>query len=115
MTWSVKLKGLMGAVACLLLPLAVTAESRLEDDGQRAAAHLMFKIVIPQVLSMEIGQTLAVGGNNPSMFLLATGGSEAERHRVILSGSGHRSVAQFAVCSRAGRDTAAMNCTVSMP
>jgi hypothetical protein len=115
MTWSVKLKGLMGAVGCLLLPLAVTAESRLGDDGQRAAARLMFKIVIPQVLSVEIGQTLSVGGNNSSVFLLATGGSDAERHRVILSGSGRRSVVQFAACSHAERDTAAMNCTVSMP
>jgi hypothetical protein len=114
MTWSVKLKGLIGAVGCLLLPLAVSAESRLGNDGQRAAAHVMFKIVIPQVLSVQIGQTLTVGGNNSSVFSWATGGPEAERHRVILSAFGHRSVVQFAACSHAGRDTA-MSCTVSMP
>jgi hypothetical protein len=117
MTWSVRLKGLMSAVCCLL-PLAVAAESRLGAEGQRSTAHVMFKIVIPQVLSVQIGQMLSVGGNDRSVFLLATDGTAAERHQVILSASGHRSVARFAACSPAARDAAAtnaMNCTVSMP
>jgi hypothetical protein len=114
MTWSPRLKGLLGAVCCLL-PLAAAAESRLGTEGQRSTAHLMFKIVIPQVLSVEIREMLAIGGNDHSVFLLATDGTAAERHQVILSASGHRSVARFAACSRATRDAAAMNCTVSMP
>ncbi len=113
MTCSLRLKGLIAVAGSLLLPASLTAESRLGEDGQRATAHLLFKIVIPQVLSVEIGESLAVGGNNHSLALLATGGPEG--HHIILSTSGHRSVAQFAACSRAGAADGAMNCTVSMP
>jgi hypothetical protein len=114
MTRCLRLKGLMALAGSLLLPASLPAESRLGEDGQRASAHLMFKIVIPQVLSVEIGETLAVGGNNHGLTVWAARGSEG--HQVILSAAGHRSVAQFAACTRAGAgDDTAMNCTVSMP
>jgi hypothetical protein len=106
----------MGAVIFLALPLAVAAESRLGEDGQRAAAHLMFKIVIPQTLSLDIGQTLQIGGSVPGVLSLPARATEDERHQVFLSTTGRRSIAQFAACSRAGtRATPTLHCTVSMP
>lgn len=113
MTHSLRLMRMTAVVGALLIPASVPAESQLGEDGRRATAHLMFKIVIPQVLSVEIGETLGIGGNNHSLALLAAGASPG--HQIILGRSGHRSVAQFAACSRVGSgDTAAMSCTVSM-
>jgi hypothetical protein len=113
MTHSLRLIRLTAVVGALLIPASVPAESQLSEDGRRATAHLMFKIVIPQVLSVEIGETLAIGGNDHSLALWAAGGTEG--HHMILSGSGHRSVAQFAACTHVGAgNTAGMSCTVSM-
>jgi hypothetical protein len=116
MTHSLRLMRLTAVAGTLLIPVSVPAESQLGEDGRRATAHLIFKIVIPQVLSVEIGETLGVGGNSHSshsLALMTAGGSEG--HHIILSGSGHRSVAQFASCTHVGvGDTAAISCTVSM-
>ncbi len=101
------------AMGCLL-PLSVPAESQRATEGQQATAHLKFKIVIPQVLSLDIAESLTIGGNDRRLALLPVGANAA--HHLILSASGHRSIAQFADCSRAGPgQDAAMNCTVSMP
>lgn len=114
------LKVLLGAVACLLVPLASTAESQLGFGGERASAHLLFKIVIPQTLSVAIAptvagaQTLEIGGNVHSVFQWGGAGDD-ERHQVFLSGSAHRSIVRFAACSRTGARSASLNCTVSMP
>ncbi len=82
----------------------------------------MFKIVIPQTLSLQLGETLEngqvleIGGNVHSVLLWATGGSEAGRHQVFWGASGHRSVVRIAGCTRPeNRAVAALNCTVSMP
>ncbi len=118
MTWTAGLKRLTSTVGCLLLPLSVPAESGLSDGDQRTTAHLMFKIVIPQVLSVDLGQTLSVGGNQQKVFLLTPGegGIVAEHRQIIMSLSGHHSIAQFAACSRTGAsDHPAMSCTISMP
>jgi hypothetical protein len=100
----------------------VTAESQLGADGQRASARVMFKIVIPQTLSLELGETrengqfLEIGGSIHNVLPWGTGGSEAGRHQVFWSGSGHRSVVRIAGCTLAENSAvAALNCTVSMP
>jgi hypothetical protein len=120
---STKLRLLSSTAGCLLLPLLAQGESSVGPEGQRSA-RVLFKIVIPQVLSVELaeagrapgGQALAIGGNDGNVLRIPTAAAE-EHHHVILSAAGHRSIAEFAACISSDRAQAAsaMRCTVSMP
>jgi hypothetical protein len=109
---------------CLLLPILAQGESSVGPEAQRSA-RVLFKIVIPQVLFMEIadgeraprGQALAISSNDRNVLRVSTAGMGAERHHVLLSSAGHRSIVEFAACIPADRAQPAfgMSCTVSMP
>ena len=114
----------LAAMGCLLLPVWAPGESNMGSDSQRsmqvATAHLKFKIVIPQVLSLEIvdagragALALAISGNDQKVYRVSASGRVAH-HSLILSGAGHRSIAQFASCDTAPA-VPLVSCTVSMP
>jgi hypothetical protein len=121
---SAKLNLLVMAAGCLLLPIVAAGESRVGTEAQRSA-HVLFKIVIPQVLSIEIadgesaylGQALAISSNEGNVRRISTTATDAEHPHVILSTAGHRSTVQFATCVATDRAQPAsgMSCTVSMP
>jgi hypothetical protein len=120
----------------LLLPLCATAESQLQVGPRSgkvsATAHVDFRIVIPQVLSLGLmggdaqgtgAQRVAIFSNSRNVTLAASGGSAtAARNRVILRAAARKAIARDAVCQLptdvAGEDRSppqAMICTVSMP
>jgi hypothetical protein len=127
--------GLLTATS-LLLPLWASAESQLQVGPQSgkvsAAAHVDFRIVIPQVLSLGLvgGDTQATGAHRVAIFsnsrnvtLAASGGSVRAGHNsVVLRAAARKAIARDAVCqlptdvAGAGRSPPhAMICTVSMP
>jgi hypothetical protein len=120
----------------LLLPLWASAESQLQVGPQRekvsAAAHVDFRIVIPQVLSLDLvgngtqatgAQRVAIFSNSRNVTLAASGGSmPAARNRVILRAAARKAIARDAVCQLSSNVVGgglsppkAMICTVSMP
>ena len=129
--------------AALLLPSAAVPESRVATGAPSAsaaaAAHVDFKIVIPKVLSMQVGnmrdgvlgaQTVAVMSNSHNVTLNATtrDSNDPARGNVILSAAARKGIAQDAQCTlglvraapplpRGAGDigSRAMICTVSMP
>jgi len=120
----------------LLLPLWAPAESQLQVGPRSgkvsAAAHVDFRIVIPQVLSLDLvgngtqatcAQRVAIFSNSRNVTLAASSGSMvAARNRVILRAAARKAIARDAVCQLPS-DVAggalslpqAMICTVSMP
>jgi hypothetical protein len=123
-------------VTSLLLPLWAPAESQLQVGPQSgkvsAAAHVDFRIVIPQVLSLGLmggdarataTQRVAIFSNSRNVTLAASGGSApAAPNRVILRATAGKAIARDAVCqlptdvAGGGRSPPqAMICTVSMP
>jgi len=124
---------LLSTAACLL-PLLAAADSHLGTQGAngttRAAAHVDFKIVIPQVLSMQSAGTGRVSiMSNSRNVSLSAGVRTADanvlgRGNVILSASAGRVIAQDAECAAIARGNARGNaraasspviCTASMP
>jgi hypothetical protein len=119
----------------LLLPLWAAAESLQaapESGKVAAAAHVDFRIVIPNVLSMGLAggeslgsgaQRVAIFSNGRNVTLAASGGSSAAaRDNVILRAAAGKVVAREAACrlpADASRSVFpkpnGMICTVSMP
>jgi hypothetical protein len=126
----------------LLVPLLAAADSQLQGGTRRplsASAHVSFRIVIPQVLSLDVAestraarQTVAVMSNNHNVALAATVGSSASTHgHLILNSAARKIIAQDAPCTLgvpenapgfSGADAGAGDldsnwviCTVSMP
>jgi len=94
MKWPRALTSLLSCAA-LLMPLPAVPESAVQTGPACAAlsasAHVRFKIVIPEVLSLGIGA----------------------HGQVILSAAARKAIAPEAVC--APRDATRVVCTVSMP
>jgi len=95
---------LLLATVASLLPLLAPGESHMGNAHERAAAeqsvasaHVLFKIVIPEVLAMDF--------------------ADAQPHRLLLSAAGHRSIARFESCTptEAAQAARGMSCTVSTP
>ena len=120
------------SIAALMLPLLAAGESQFDlgSTAPRAArplaadARLNFKIVIPQVLSLDIpgGARLAtqarasIGSNGRSVALASTRAADAARHDLVLTAAAGRVLVREADCvpdvpARAARVT----CTVAMP
>ena len=129
-----------------MLPLTAVPESRVETAAPGTAllatAHVNFKIIVPRVLYLQVGnstdralgaETVAVMSNSHNATLNATvrtlESNAPARGNLILSAAGRSIIAQDAKCSlgagrappartasRAG-PTAAQQvfCTVSMP
>jgi hypothetical protein len=106
----------------LLPPLPAAAESQVQTGAGRrltASAHVNFKIVIPNTLSMDVpsgvhAQTVAIGSNGRTVVLAATvPGSELPRHDLILGAAARKSIAQDAACALGAHN--AVICTASMP
>jgi hypothetical protein len=135
--WSSAFNGLVCSAA-LLLPIAAVPESRIQSEGANAAvqatAHLNFRIVIPKVLYLHVGdgsvrdadpETVAVMSNSRNVWLTATvrtrdEHSRAARGSVILSAAARNIIAQDTVCTAVDLHPAAVRashliCTVSMP
>ena len=89
------------SVGALLLPLLATADSQLNvrtvNGAYSATAHLDFKIIIPKVLSLDLGplglengnggqpcgtRTVAIRSNSRHAMLSATAGLAANTHRM---------------------------------
>jgi hypothetical protein len=120
----------------LLLPLWAAAESHLEGGKSNAKtfarAHVDFRIVIPQVLSLGLAgsdtpgsgaQRVAIFSNSRNVTLAAsTGSTPAARNNVILRAAAGKVIAREAACqlptdssSVVLPKTNGMICTVSMP
>lgn len=135
--WSWAFNGLVSSAA-LLLPIAAVPESRIQSEGAgtalQATAHVNFKIVIPKVLYLHVGQdidrdaeaqTVAVMSNSRNVWLTATvrtrdDHSQAARGNTILSAAARNIIAQNTVCTAPDIRPAAggashVICTVSMP
>jgi hypothetical protein len=129
--WSKGFNGSM-SVAALLLPLMAAAESHMRTEAARAAsaatAHVNFKIVIPTVLYLHVGNasdralgagTVAVMSNSRNVTLNATLRTpESDVHargNVILSASARKVIAQDALCTVGDSHARRVVCTVSMP
>lgn len=93
--------------AALLLPFLASADSQLNtravNGAVLATAHLDFKIIIPKVLSLEMGTLRLESG---------IGGQPCGRHSAIMSNN--RNVTLSATAGAAA-NTHRMTCTVSMP
>jgi hypothetical protein len=112
----------------LLLPLSAAPDSQVEGatpTGKAAvAAHVDFKIVIPEVLSLDLAgggaagfraQTVAIYSNGRNVTLAASGTASTAVHRgVIFRAAARKVIAQEASC-RSPADAAALICTVAMP
>jgi hypothetical protein len=130
--WSSAFKCAIGAAA-LLLPLSAAPESHIQaqttnaaaNGAVNAAAHVNFKIVIPQVLYLHVADadTVAVMSNSRNVALSATAGSPAGRvaGNFILSAAARRTIARDVACAAptgAGGMAVATGriiCTASMP
>jgi hypothetical protein len=119
--WSWALKGAAGTAA-LLLPLMAVAESHLQTGSGAAlaaTAHLNFKIVIPQVLSIQVGDSgpVAIMSNGRSVALTATARAPSANpaHRgAILNSAARMIIAQDVVCA-ASAGAGPVLCTASRP
>jgi hypothetical protein len=128
--------------AASLLPSTAVPESRVAAAAPGAAlsatARLVFKIIVPQVLYLQVGSlservlgadTVAVMSNGHDVTLNATLRplDSTARFDLLLNGAARKGVAQDALCSPARRAAAAaavpvadagtrqVLCTVSMP
>lgn len=134
MKWTRVLNGLM-STASLLLPLTAGSESHVQSAAPTAAvtatAAVIFKIVIPKVLSLQLddGRSLALDthsvsimSNGHTVSLNATertaNSSSPSRGNVILSSAARKGIAQVAQCSldrKRSADSRMTVCTVSTP
>lgn len=132
----------LAGCAALLLPLLAVADSQLvagpARNALKASAHLDFKIVIPRVLSMDLGGALggvseadlrrnspggeivAIYANSHNATLAATvPSSDRPRGNLILSSAARKVISENAWCAPAAPAPAAahsgMICTASMP
>ncbi|MGO9513411.1 MAG: hypothetical protein ACLP2F_07175 [Steroidobacteraceae bacterium] len=128
--------------AALLLPLLAETDSHLQPGAAgaalRATAHIDFKIVIPQVLYLDLdggtdrvagargtdriagAQTVAIMSNSHNVTLAATvRTSDDARGNVILSAAARQIIAQDAACNlglgSSNHNTLLIVCTASMP
>jgi hypothetical protein len=124
MTRSAKPKLLAAAAACLLWPLWAAGESQLGSEQRSAAglsaarAHVLFRIVIAEQLSLEIATSERAGA--PKVIVSGNDRKtpvDAQTPPILLGVAGHRSIAQFAVCRRteSAQSVPALSCTVAMP
>jgi hypothetical protein len=115
---------LLPIVAALLLPVWAVAESHIQsgavNGAVRASAHVDFKIIIPKMLSLDVGtelhrgqgaQRVAIFSNNRTVTLGATvhasdvdaPGPEAHRtearSNVILNAAARKIITQDAACT----------------
>jgi hypothetical protein len=129
--WPCAFNGLMG-IAISLLPFTAVPESRVQTGAANAplsaTAHLNFKIIIPKVLYLQVGngndrvldaQTVAVLSNGHNVSLNATvrsadAGMHA-RSNVILNSAARKGIAQDAQCRPGGPASRPVICTVSTP
>lgn len=127
MTWTCAFKGLM-STASLLLPLTAIPESQVQTAASGVAvavtAHVNFKVIIPQLLSLQIGDTnslalnggmVAIMSNGHNVALNATERTAGNTHaytNLILSSAARKGIAQHVHCSPGIR---AAVCTVSVP
>ncbi len=117
------------STASLLLPLTAVPGSHVQTAAPGAAVtatvHVNFKIIIPQVLSLQMadgnslalnGETVAIMSNGHNVALNATessaGTGTRAHHNLILSSAARKGIAQDAHC-RLGLKAAV--CTVSTP
>ena len=145
MKWRRWLEGLM-STAALLLPLTAVPESRIQTASAGAAAnataHVNFKIVIPQVLYLHVGDenvhtadghAVTVMSNGRNVTLKATlprlDSTTPASGNIVLHVSGRKVIAQDAQCAPASDPIAAAPaearalankphryiCTASMP
>jgi hypothetical protein len=113
--------GVVGGVA-FLLPLMVAAESHLQAGSGAAVvatAHVNFKIVIPQVLYLHVGDTgpVAIMSNGRSVAMTATARTPSAtpaQGNAILSAAARKVISQDAVCA-ASAGAGPVVCTASLP
>jgi hypothetical protein len=118
-SWS--LKGVASATA-LLLPLVAAAESHLQTGtgaAFAATAHINFKIVIPKVLSIQVGDSgpVAIMSNGRNVALTATvrtPSANPAHGNFILSAAARKIIAQDALCA-ASPSAGPVLCTASLP
>ncbi|MDP8985690.1 MAG: hypothetical protein M3N97_11770 [Pseudomonadota bacterium] len=121
----------------LLLPMGGAAESQLGTGKSNArvsaSAHVDFRIVIPQTLSLDVanGDTqragtqsvapVAIYSNSRNVTLAAsTGSAPAARNNVVLRATAGKVIERGAACrfpddARGAAETNRMICTVAMP
>jgi hypothetical protein len=112
----------VASTAALLLPLMAVAESHLQAGTGAAlvaTAHLNFKIVIPQVLYLQVGDSgpVAIMSNGRNVALTATvraPSTNPAHGNVILSAAARKVIAQQAVCA-ASSSASPVLCTASLP
>ena len=131
MKWPRAFNGLLSIVA-LLLPLMAEPESHLQMAAPNAplspSAHVNFKIIIPKVLYLQVGdgsgrvlgpQVVTVISNGHNVSLNAAEhtaqASTRARSNVILSAAARKGIAQDAECRPAGQASRPLICTVSTP
>ena len=146
MKWTCAFNGLV-STASLLLPLTAVPESHVQTAAPgatlTASTHVNFKIVIPKVLSLQMGdakslamngETVAVTSNGHSVSLNAiersANSDSRSRGNVVLYSAARKGIAQNAPCTLGGRPAAAAPvqsrstsagdsrmavCTVAMP
>ena len=108
------------STASLLMPLTAVPESQVRTAAPGAAltatSHVNFKIVIPRVLSLQMGdgnslafngETVAIASNGHSVALNAierTANSDSHsRGNLILNSAARKGIAQNARCTLGGR------------
>ncbi len=134
MKWTCAFNGLM-RTASLLLPLTAASESHVQTAAPTAAvtapASVNFKIVIPKVLSLQLGDgsglsldahSVSIMSNGHTVSLNATertaNSRSLARGNVILSSAARKGIAQVAQCSldkKRSADSRMTVCTVSTP
>jgi hypothetical protein len=115
---SAAFNGLVAAAAWL--PLLAAADSHLQSKAPgaafRAAAHVDFKIVIPEVLYLRSGAAAKVSimsnSRNVTLSASAPGSLVQPGSNVILRASAGKVIAQDADCTLPNRPVL---CTASMP
>jgi hypothetical protein len=132
--WTRLFNGLM-STASLLLPLTAASESHVQTEAATAAvtatAGVNFKIVIPKVLSLQLGDDSSLALDTHSVNIMSNGHnvslnatertanlSSPARGNVILSSSARKGIAQVAQCSldkKRSADSRMTVCTVSTP
>jgi hypothetical protein len=115
------LKG-VASTAALLLPLTAVAESHLQAGTGAAlvaTAQVNFKIVIPKVLSMQVGDSgpVAIMSNGRNVALTATvrtPSANPAHGNFILSAAARKILTQDALCA-ASPSAGPVLCTASLP
>jgi hypothetical protein len=138
MKWSWPFGSLMSCAA-MVLPFLAAADSHIQTAASsaalRATAHVEFKIIIPKVLYLQVGDSgpVAIMSNGRNVSLTATVRAPAANPahgNVILSAAARKVIAQDAECtpgdlhpaaaavgvhSGVAIDASRVVCTASMP